>query len=485
MGIPATASGEARNTRANRGGADPIRGWAACRWYAAFLRDPLGCLRETHRRYGTVTAFGEPVAWRERERFAVVALGPECNRQVFGDPALFRTTGQGVTGPRESAHRRLRYGMTRMQGERHRRQRELVMPAFQRRAVDTYCGEMVSIVDRLLERWSPGAAIDLRGEMRRLTLQTSTDILFRRQDPNRAHFLGELISEYLERSFSLGVVLFHMDLPGTPTRRLRRLADRIESEVLALIEEKRAGEATPYDVMSLLVRAHQEGQPWIEADDLIGQGMILFAASYETVANALIWSLFLLEQHPEVLAPLLDEIDGTLRGGTPAPEHFDRMPLLDAAVRESLRVLPPVPYTIRTVYGPTRLGDFSLRKRDRIFLSHYVTHHLPELYDEPDRFLPERWATLRRSQYEYLPFSAGPRTCIGMSFATQSIKVALSMILGRFRLRVAPGTRVDPVVRVTLSPRAPLPVAVRKRDLDFEPAPVRGDIHELVELPWR
>ena len=469
----------------NRGGADPIRGWAAGRWYLEFLRDPLRCLRETHRRRGAVTVFGEPVGWRDRERFTVVALGPENNRRVLGEPALFRTTGQGLTGPRDSAHRRLRYGMTRMQGERHRRQRELVMPAFQRRVVATYCDEMVAIADRLLERWSPGAPIDLRAEMRRLTLQTSTDILFRREDPNRAHFLGELIEEYLRRSFSLGVVLFHADLPGTPTRRLRRLAERIESEVRALVEEKRSAENTPFDVMSMLVRAHDEGQPWIAADDLIGQGMILFAASYETVANALIWALFLLEQHPEALAPLLDEIDGTLRGGPPTPEHFDRMPLLDGAVRESLRILPPVPYTIRTVCSATHLGDFALRRRDRVFLSHYVTHHLPELYDEPDRFLPERWATLRRNQYEYLPFSAGPRTCIGMSFATQSIKVALSMILTRFRLQVAPGTRIDPVVKVTLSPRAPLPMNVRKRDRSFDPTPVRGGIHELVDLPWR
>ena len=84
-----------------------------------------------------------------------------------------------------------------------------------------------------------------------------------------------------------------------------------------------------------------------------------------------------------------------------------------------------------------------MARGDRVILSHYVTHHLPELYANPERFDPERWLSLKRGPYEYLPFSAGPRLCIGYSFAMQALKLSTAMILQRFRFSVLPGTRID------------------------------------------
>lgn len=465
-------------------GARPLRGPAAARWFLRFFFEPLGALRDVQRRHGSVLALGNVVPLPRPEMYHVIALGPDRNRQVLGDPSLFRTSGQGIGGPRGSAQRRLRYGLTRSQREAHERQREYLLPHFQKRAVDATCDTMVGIADKLLGEWSPGRVLDVWSEMRRLTLRISSDILFAREDADRSHRLGEKIGEWMSSSFSARVWALHVDVPGSPYRRLLRRAEAIEREILAMVDEKRTAGCAGDDIVSRLVRAHDAGEPWMTHTDLVGQITILFGASYETTATALTWTLFLLAQHPEIAAALVDEVDAELRGAPPGVERLGRMRLLDAVIRESMRILPPVPYTIRVVTRDTHLGDYPLRHGDRVVVSHYVTHHLPDLYPEPERFHPQRWFSLRRSQYEYLPFSAGPRMCIGPSFATLAMQVALTMLLQRFRLALVPHARVDPRVTVTMGPGGGgLPMRVLSPGGGFSAAPVRGRIRELVDLP--
>jgi cytochrome P450 len=110
--------------------AKPMRGLHACRWYVDFFRDPVGCLCRAYRQIGPVAVAGQVVPGLGQERRHVFALGPDFNRQVLGDPATFRTTGQFLRGPAGSALRRVREGLTAMNGEKHRRQRQLILPLF-------------------------------------------------------------------------------------------------------------------------------------------------------------------------------------------------------------------------------------------------------------------------------------------------------------------------------------------------------------------
>jgi cytochrome P450 len=121
-----------------------------------------------------------------------------------------------------------------------------------------------------------------------------------------------------------------------------------------------------------------------------------------------------------------------------------------------------------------------------VLASIYHTHHMPALYTEPERFNPRRWETLSPSAYEYLPFSAGTRMCIGAAFAMMEIKIALAMLLQRFRVERA-GARVDRRVAITMAPRHGLPMRVQPADGRWRSArrrlpSIRGDIRELVEL---
>ncbi len=269
-------------------------------------------------------------------------------------------------------------------------------------------------------------------------------------------------------------------MPGTPFRGLLRHAELIEQTLLQTIARRRQSSAETPDVLDRLIQAHSEGR--ISDAALIGQATVLFTASYETQANSLTWALFLLAQHPTIMADLVDELKGTLQGDLPTIEQLEQLPLLDAVLKESMRILPTVPYTIRAVTAPADLGGVSLHFEDRVVCSYYVTHHLPEIYPNPQRFDPYRWFSIKPSPYEYLPFGGGPRICIGRTMSLMMMKAALAMIVQRWKLTITPHTRVDRVVKVTLSPRHGMRMLVQPHDGRFESNPVTGNIHEMVDL---
>jgi len=129
------------------------------------------------------------------------------------------------------------------------------------------------------------------------------------------------------------------------------------------------------------------------------------------------------------------------------------------------------------------IGLYQLPKDTIITVSQYITHRLPQLYPQPQAFKPERWETIDPTPYEYFPFGAGPRMCIGATFAMMEAKIVLAMLLQRYRLAVVPGARIDHQIRITLAPKNGLPVTIARRSTQAKPAPVRGNIHAMVDLP--
>ena len=470
----------------------PIRGIAAARSTLAFLRDPIAAMGRLSSRHGRLVAVGQGRLLGRREHLYALALGPEFNRLVLGDPERFRTTGQGLSGPRGSALRRIRNGLTRSRGEKHQRMRQLVAPLFQRGGIEQAWPRMVEIVEREVRPWRPGESVDLAASMRRISCGVAGDALFGLEDAGAAAAIGDELRAFAARSFSLGVLGFAYDLPGTPYAALARRAEAIEALVLEVIARRRASGATGDDAISRMIRAVDAGEGWLSEEDLVGQVTLLFAASHETTAIALTWTLLLLSQFPSVAAALREELGAELRGAPMPHDGAARLPLLDAVVKESLRLLPPVPYTIRTATTEVELPGASpsgaalpLRRGDTVLCSHYFTHHMPSLWSEPEQFRPERWSGVTRPDpAEYLPFSIAPRICIGASFATTSIKVALSLLLQRFRFEIPAGTRVDREVRVTMGVRGPLEVRLHPTD-GAAPAPggLRGTVREMVALP--
>src|SRR5581483_6417675 len=252
-----------------------------------------------------------------------------------------------------------------------------------------------------------------------------------------------VLFQQLITSMELLIFTPSIDVPGMPYHRTLKLARQWESFLHSLIAQKRK-EAEATDVLAALVQAHDEDGTRLTDDELFSEVFLLYGAGHVTTSTALTWTIFLLHQHPRIHADLLAELDGKLHRDAPALESLQQLTLLDGVIKESLRLLPPAPTSMRIAASQCEVGGFALPKGSTIFFSPFMTHRLPELYEEPDRFKPERWATLSRTPYEYLPFAAGSHRCIGAEFALQEMKVVLAMLLQRYRLAVVPNARIEP-----------------------------------------
>jgi cytochrome P450 len=450
----------------------PLLGWRAS--MLTLFRHPFEYMRHLYDSYGDVVALaaGDPSH--------VFAFGPELNFRLLSNPDLFHVgRGSLFRPPKGTSLERLSLNnLLQMNGEHHMQQRRLMLPAFHKKQIVSYHSDMIMLTQQLLDRWQTQTEIELNREMRQLTQRIAVKTLFGLD--NEAELLH--VSKILQRLVSASLVLMiaRINLPGTPYARILHAAEQLEDFMRAMIAEKRSQpEAT--DVLAALVHAHDEDGTRLSDDELIGHTFTLFVAGHETTSNALTWTLFLLNQHPHVCTALLDELDGVLHGAVPTVEQLQRLPLLEGTLKESLRLMPPAIMGIRIASASCELGAIALPAGATIFYSQFVTHRLPELYQEPDRFKPERWLTLNRSPYEYLPFSAGHHRCIGAEFATFEMKVVLAMLLQRYRLAVLPNARID--ANLSMRPAHGLPMRIFPQDRHIERVPVRGNIHHLIEFP--
>lgn len=458
-----------------------LTGARAAREYVHFFRDPVACMRRLQQEHGSLIALGS-IAFGEPTKLHVLAIGPEFNRQVLGDPAKFRTTGQFIHGPTGSAQRRIRFGLTRMNGPQHKQQRQLILPPFHKRAVAGYHDLIVELAQEVIGRWKLGRR-DVYTDMRAVTLRIASAVLFG-HEASDAYRIGHLLDVWARRNFSGLVWFFPVNIPGTPYRRLLKHAELVERQILALVDKRRRDSSDRTDVLSILIQARDDENRGMTDMELVGQATILFGASFETTASTLTWTVFLLAQHPMIMRELMDELDRVLDGGPPTREQLPQLSFLDRVIKESMRILPPVPFTIRAADDDQiPMGSLTLSHGARVICSHFLTHHLPEIYPEPEIFRPDRWREIDPSQYEYMPFSAGPRACVGAMFAMQVLKISLAIVLQKFRFTVVPGAQIDRAVRITMNPRHGMPMLLHENDRRYESSEVRGQIHEMVKLP--
>ena len=459
-----------------------LRGVASWPWYLHYVRDPLACLASAQRQFGSLFALGNPLPfWTGGRRF-VLAVGGRYNRVVLSQPDLFRPGGQVMKGPKGSAQHRIRGGIFSMRGDKHRTHRRLMQPPFLKPSVAGYTTVMAGLIDQIIDRWQPGEALDMYREMRTLSNWVAAHILFGNEDFAASIQIGKEIEEWLLLDVQARNSLAMVDLPGTAYARLLRQAERLERVMRSAIERNRRATSPSDNVLSILIRACDAHKSDMTETDLVAHAVILYAASFETTANVLAWTFFLIAQHPSIAADLHDEIAQGLKGWPPDSQKLDALPLLNGVVNESMRLLPPVPYTFRTPDETVDLGDFRLHAGDKVILSHYLTHRDPGIFPGPNRFDPKRWLKARPDPYEYIPFSAGPRLCLGISFALLELKLTVARVMQRFRFTVVPDATIDGVIQLTLRPRQGIPMPVHTQDRAFAAAPVKGNIHGMVDL---
>jgi cytochrome P450 len=460
-----------------------LRGFESWRWYRRFFRDPLPCLIEVRRRFGPLSVFENPLPGPRRGERFVLAVGADFNRQVLGAPADFRSSGHSLKGPPGSAQRRIRRGILAMHGEVHRCHRRLMQPAFSRAAVASTIPLMAPLIDEIIDRWQVGEPLDMFDEMRTVANWVAANVLFGNEDFSASLNIGRMIDRWLVldgETRKWGMI--ELDLPGTPYRRQLRHAEALEATIRQLIEAKRRTQSSSDDVLSMLIRAVDSGGSGMSDDDLIAHTISLYGASFETTASALAWTMFLIAQHPACAARLHDEVCAGAGDWPPDSRALEAMPFLDAVIYESMRLMAPVPVTFRRVTRPLDLGGVRLKSGDKVILSPFLTHREPDLFPNPKRFDPSRWLGSRPDPYHYIPFSGGPRPCVGASFAMIEMKLVVARVMQRYRMTVVPGARIDAAVHFTLKPWHGLPIVVHPQDRAFGRSPLTGNINELVDL---
>ena len=450
--------------------------------FARFLRDPMLAMRSTYDTYGPLVIVDSPlrIFFGARHRFFAFAAAPEINREVLNDPETWRPVHVMFVSRKDTPSRRVGLGIISMGGAPHAHYRNLLSQPLRKSNVDARGEEMAQLAGQFVDQWPVGQSFDLWHRARRLVRDLTIGLLFG-DDKEHAYRIADLVDERVLFKWSLGALACPVDLPVTPYGRMTRQSAAIEQGVAEWAGCKR-GQLDNRDLLSILVNNPDEnGNPPTDAA-LTGHVPSLFVAGYETCQTALIWSLVLLSQHPRIARDLTDELS-KLDSSPLTLEAIKDLPLLDAVIKESMRLLPPVPMQIRRASCATRLGDCPVPYRTKAVLSAFVVNRLPDVYSDPDRFKPERWDDIKPSAFEYAVFSAGPRVCPGQWFGLNMLKVTLATIVSRFRVELKPNLRIDYQIQPTLSPRAAVPAMLKSKEGTFVSSRLRGGISRLVQFP--
>jgi cytochrome P450 len=417
----------------------------------------------------------------------VFVFGHALNRQVLtstdvflSGPIIGPVFGEWKHDPRMAMLQRVGTGLFSLNGAEHQRQRRLIQPAFHKKQIEQYHETMVAIALRTMQDWQPGEHLDFQREMFAHTLTVAGLALFGQDFSDGADHLGNIIQHWLELIPLVAVSPTDHDM-----EEFLDHSRRIDEQIRDLIDAKRSTAGAGHDVLGDLVAMTDDDGGRLTENELIGHINILLTAGHETTANALSWTIFLLAQHPDVMAAVSEEIDRELGAGQmpPSLEQLGRLTFLDRVIRESMRLVPPVTIGARVMGADADVGGYSLRRGTEIVFSHYHTHHDPAIYADADAFRPDRWLTIQPDAYQYLPFSAGTKMCIGAPFALLEIKTTLAMLFQRFSFRVQDGAHIDRLVWVPLRPNH-MPIILHPRSARFDtPVTISGNILDMMRIP--
>jgi cytochrome P450 len=359
-------------------------------------------------------------------------------------------------------------GMITSEGAQHRTQRQVAQPAFHRQRIPEYAGMIVGEAARLSDRWRDGEQRDIAIDMMQLTLNVVADTLFATDLHDEVKELADAINRIMGLYNFLVMLpaaewLVHVQPPGLAAFvRARR---RIDAVVYRMIVAHRQRGSQSGSLLDLMLAASPDESPASE-QSLRDQVITIFLAGYETVANALSWTWYLLSQNPECERRFHQEIDRELSGRLPTFDDVPRLRYVEMVLTESMRLYPPAWAMGRYARADFRLGDFFLPAKTTVLMSQFVTHRDSRFFPDPLRFDPERFtpeAKSRRTRLTYFPFGAGARQCVGESFTWMEGVLLLATLGQKWKLKLVPGHRVEPEPLITLRPKYGMKMFVERR----------------------
>jgi len=445
-----------------------------------FVNDPLSLLLPCYERYGPI--FSLRIF---HERF-VFMLGPEANHFILVSNAPNFSWREGDLGQLIPL---IGDGLLTIDGDYHRRARRIMLPAFHHGSIGAAAATMIAEVDRALDTWRVGETVDLYHWARELAMRIAMRALLG-LDPDDGDS-GSRAAHHFERAlgfYGTGPGARMMRGPGSAWRRMissRRVLDAIVYEEITRRREHPSEHAT--DILSMLMAARDElddsgaaftgedGRP--AGGELAGSGfsdeeirhqmMTLGFAGHDTSTSTISFLLYELARHPAALERVVAEQDEVLGDASPtAAQLASGLPQLEMVLDETLRLYPPAWIGPRRALQQFEFAGHHVPARAYVAYSSWASHRLPEVFADPESFIPERFSPERKAALPkgaYVPFGAGSRTCIGMRFGQMEVKAVVTRLLQRFRPELPPGRTMRVRQMPTLSPTGGLEMVLRER----------------------
>jgi cytochrome P450 len=354
----------------------------------------------------------------------------------------------------------------------HMQQRRIVAPAFHRQRIAGYAGQIVTSAQESAARWATGQAVDINDEMMQLSLhivartlfdsEVTADVLAVRDEVNTIMGLYNFLV-----AFPMLESVLHLPIPGV--MKFRRSRAKLDAVVASLIAKRRTLSRAELeqrgDLLSMIMASRDEDGSGKGMNDTQVRDEILtiFLAGYETVANALTWTWYLLSQNPGVADKMYAEVAEVLGTGSDARTatlaDYPSLKYTEMVFAESMRLYPPAWAMGRQSTCPIELGPYRFPPQTHFFFSQYVMHRSAEFWPDPLVFRPERHtpeAKLDRPRFVYFPFGGGRRQCIGEGFAWMEGVLSLATIAQKWRLNFLPTYPVIAQAKITLRPKHPM-----------------------------
>jgi cytochrome P450 len=376
------------------------------------------------------------------------------NKGNYERPALVRKLLRAALGD----------GLFNAEGESWREQRRIVAPTFSPAAVTGFADTIAKVAQARVAQWRTSPTpMDMAAEATGTTMAIIAATLFDGDARLTAPAAAGHITAMLDAAGRARVTAMLGIRAFGPGSGRARAGGRFLRDTLGAMADERAAAGGGNDFFGGLVAGLHARYPAGEARELaVDNAVAFYVAGHETTANALTWTIYLLAAQPELQEQLRAEAQAGLAGGGMGDLDV-RLPRLRAVLDESLRLYPPAPRLDREAMADDELAGRPVRRGDLISIWPYVLHRHATLWNEPDAFDPGRFAADRRGgmhRYQYLPFGAGPRVCVGARFAIVEALIVLAHWLTARRFTLRPGLPPVPVGRVTLRPEGGMPLAV-------------------------
>jgi cytochrome P450 len=426
-----------------------------------FAEDPLPILLDCYERYGSVFTL------RLFHSNVVFMLGPAANHYVTVSHASNFTWRDG--------HFRdliglMGDGLLTIDGEFHRRSRLIMLPAFHHNHIAASVETIVQETDRALGQLEPGSEIDLYAWTRRLAMRVAMRALFG-VDPDGDRARAIDAAGLFERAlafYSSDYFLRVFRVRGSPWARMQHAARELDGLIYSEISHRRSTGERGADILSLLLDAHDEDGTTLTDLQIRDEVMTLLFAGHDTTTSTVSFMFYELARNPQIAERLRAEQDARLAGAAPSAAQLTSGELaeLELVLEETLRKYPPAWVGPRRAVESFEFEGQLVPGRAFVNYSSWASHHLPDVFEDPEQFRPERFTPEARAALPkgaYVPFGGGSRTCIGMRFGQLEVRTIATLILSRFTLSLPEDFELSIRQMPTISPRNGLPMRVQAR----------------------